>query len=193
VVTAVNQSVLDSLDFYPYGQQSSGDTTTTHKFTGKERDSETAPPTSPLNGLDYFGARYYASTIGRFMTPDWSDEPDPVPHANIQNPQTLNLYGYVQNNPLSRRDADGHVTCDPDTTTWGPLGVTVTAGACHLDAWDYLTLGYYAFQGLNQFQQQQAAQNRQAIANGLEVIGPALLQAFITKGPSDCGCGTSDD
>src|SRR5579872_3318869 len=64
------------------------------------------------SSLDHFGARHYASTMGRFMTPDWSEEPDPVPHANIQNPQTLNLYGYVQNNPLSRRDADGNVTCD---------------------------------------------------------------------------------
>ena len=33
-----------------------------YKFTGKERDSE--------SGLDDFGARYYASTMGRFMKPD---------------------------------------------------------------------------------------------------------------------------
>ncbi len=33
-----------------------------HKFTGKERDSE--------SGLDNFGARYNSSTMGRFMTPD---------------------------------------------------------------------------------------------------------------------------
>jgi RHS repeat-associated protein len=35
-----------------------------YKFTGKERDTET--------GLDNFGARYYGSNMGRFMTPDWS-------------------------------------------------------------------------------------------------------------------------
>lgn len=34
----------------------------TYKFTGKERDSE--------SGLDNFGARYDASSMGRFMTPD---------------------------------------------------------------------------------------------------------------------------
>ena len=34
----------------------------TYKFTGKERDAET--------GLDYFGARYYGSNIGRFLSPD---------------------------------------------------------------------------------------------------------------------------
>ena len=35
-----------------------------YKFTGKERDSE--------SGLDMFGARYYRSSLGRFMTPDWA-------------------------------------------------------------------------------------------------------------------------
>jgi RHS repeat-associated protein len=69
-------------------------------FTGKERDTE--------SGLDYFGARYYASAMGRFLSPDWSAKEEPVPYAKLDNPQTLNLYSYVQNNPLSRIDADGH-------------------------------------------------------------------------------------
>ena len=74
-------------------------------FTGKERDTE--------SGNDYFGARYYASTMGRFLTPDWSKNPQGVPYANYANPQSLNLYVYVGNNPLSLADADGHCT---DTT-----------------------------------------------------------------------------
>ncbi|WP_254063708.1 RHS repeat-associated core domain-containing protein [Granulicella sp. S190] len=69
-------------------------------FTGKERDTE--------SGLDYFGARYYASNMGRFMSPDWADKPEAVPYSTLDNPQSLNLYGYVLNNPLSRADADGH-------------------------------------------------------------------------------------
>jgi RHS repeat-associated protein len=44
-------------------------------FTGKERDSE--------SGLDNFGARYDSSSLGRFMSPDWSDDPDPVPYADL--------------------------------------------------------------------------------------------------------------
>jgi hypothetical protein len=32
----------------------------------------------------------------------------PVPYANLENPQTLNLYNYAGNNPLSRTDPDGH-------------------------------------------------------------------------------------
>ena len=71
-----------------------------YKFTGKERDAE--------SGLDDFNARYYSSSMGRFMSPDWSAEPDPVPYANFYNPQTLNLYSYVRNNPHSNLDADGH-------------------------------------------------------------------------------------
>jgi RHS repeat-associated protein len=75
------------------------------RSSGKERDTET--------GLDYFGARYYASNMGRFMSPDWSSKPSPVPYAELGDPQSLNLYGYVRNNPLSKADADGH--CD----SWG--------------------------------------------------------------------------
>lgn len=45
----------------------------TYKFTGKERDTE--------SGLDYFGARRYASSMGRWMSPDWSDPAQPVPYA----------------------------------------------------------------------------------------------------------------
>jgi RHS repeat-associated protein len=74
---------------------------TEHFFTGKERDSE--------SGLDNFGARFFASTMGRFMSPDWSASPSAVPYASLSNPQTLNLYIYVGNNPLSGTDGDGHV------------------------------------------------------------------------------------
>ena len=69
-------------------------------FTGKERDSE--------SGNDNFGARYFTSTMGRFLTPDWSANPSTVPYANLTDPQSLNLYSYVVNNPLNRIDPLGH-------------------------------------------------------------------------------------
>jgi RHS repeat-associated protein len=59
-------------------------------------------------GLDYFGARYLSSAQGRWTSPDWSAAPEPVPYASLGDPQTLNLYAYVRNNPLSRADLDGH-------------------------------------------------------------------------------------
>jgi len=55
-------------------------------FTGKERDTE--------SGNDYFGARYYASSMGRFMSPDWSAKAEPVLYAKLDDPQSLNLYHY---------------------------------------------------------------------------------------------------
>jgi RHS repeat-associated protein len=73
-------------------------------FTGKERDTE--------SGNDYFGARYYDSSMGRFMSPDWSAPAEAVPYADLHDPQSLNLYSYVKNNPLSKSDPDGH--CDVD-------------------------------------------------------------------------------
>jgi len=73
-----------------------------YHYTGKERDAE--------SGNDYFGARYYASSMGRFLSPDWSAKVTPVPYAKLDNPQSLNLYSYVWNNPLSRNDPDGHYT-----------------------------------------------------------------------------------
>jgi RHS repeat-associated protein len=69
-------------------------------FTGKERDTE--------SNLDDFDARYYSSQWARFMTPDWDAKPIAVPYAKYGDPQTLNLYAYVENAPLNRVDADGH-------------------------------------------------------------------------------------
>jgi RHS repeat-associated protein len=89
-------------DFEPYGGEHAYLNTCSqnYKFTGKERDSE--------SDLDNFGARYYASTTGRFMSPDWALKAVSVPYASFGDPQTLNLYTYVENSPLNRIDADGH-------------------------------------------------------------------------------------
>jgi RHS repeat-associated protein len=68
---------------------------TRQKFTQKERDIET--------GLDYFGARYYGSTQGRFTSVD----PVAIKLKHLTNPQDLNRYAYVANNPLAFFDPDG--------------------------------------------------------------------------------------
>ena len=68
--------------------------------TGKERD--------PESGDDYFEARYYNSAAGRFLSPDWSAKEEPVPYAKLDDPQTLNLYDYVRNSPMTGVDANGH-------------------------------------------------------------------------------------
>jgi RHS repeat-associated protein len=92
-----------SATYLPYGQEWNPVSTTNHyKFNGQERDSE--------SGLDDFGARYYSSNFGRFVSADWSEIPVPVPYANLTNPQTLNLYAIVYDNPETFADLDGHTS-----------------------------------------------------------------------------------
>jgi hypothetical protein len=49
--------------------------------------------------------------MGRYISPDWSEQPQPVPYVDVENPQSLNLYAYGLNNPLTAVDLDGHVPC----------------------------------------------------------------------------------
>jgi RHS repeat-associated protein len=75
-----------------------------YRYTGKERDSE--------SGNDYFGARYYASKMGRFM----SGDPVIITPLRLADPQRLNLYSYGRNNPLSYIDPRGEdITMVNDT------------------------------------------------------------------------------
>jgi RHS repeat-associated protein len=90
------------------------------KFTTYERDAE--------SGLDYAMFRYDSTRLGRFMTPD------PVA-GTILDPQTLNRYSYVLNNPVNFIDplglctvpGTGQVVPCPDITT-----ILVTAGILDL-------------------------------------------------------------
>jgi RHS repeat-associated protein len=68
-----------------------------------ERDSET--------GLDFAQVRYNSSAQGRFTSPDSL-------LGTIGNPQTLNRYAYVANNPLKFTDPTGHEMYS--ATTHGP-------------------------------------------------------------------------
>jgi RHS repeat-associated protein len=103
VENATGTACEQDIDYYPYGGAERGNcpnVVQNYRFTGKERDAE--------SGLDFFGARYYGSALGRFTTPDWSLDPAMVPYANFGDPQTLNQYSYMRNNPLARADLDGH-------------------------------------------------------------------------------------
>ena len=90
-------TVLQSCVSRPYGNgETCSPTPTEHLFTGKEHDQE--------SGNDYFGARYYGSSMGRWMSPDGLNLTD----ERILNPaNTLNKYVYGGNNPLKYIDQDG--------------------------------------------------------------------------------------
>ena len=90
------------INYFPFGGYlgTTPSDTVDQKFTGKGRDTE--------SGSDYFGARYYTSNLGRFLAPDWASTATPVPYASLDDPQSLNLYGYVRGNPFNRVDVNGH-------------------------------------------------------------------------------------
>ena len=89
-------------DYYPFGGEINfvNSCPQNYKFSGKERDTETQ--------LDYFGARYYSSSYGRFLNPDLVQ----LNAARLSNPQSINLYAYALNNPLSFVDPDGKNALD---------------------------------------------------------------------------------
>lgn len=125
-VTNASAGVVSRHDYMPFGEEvGSGVGGRTpamgfsvsdglrQKFTSKERDIET--------GLDYFDARYYASSQGRFISADeFSGGPselyrfaetaseNPTFYADLANPQSLNKYQYCYGNPLSFADPTGH-------------------------------------------------------------------------------------
>ncbi|MDR6884016.1 RHS repeat-associated core domain-containing protein [Bacillus sp. 3255] len=63
------------------------------KYSGEMFDDATS--------LQYLRARWYDPSMGRFINEDTYE-------GQIDNPLSLNLYTYVQNNPLTRIDPSGH-------------------------------------------------------------------------------------
>ena len=90
-----NFAALDGMRYEPYGEdRDSGDSLNTdRKFTGQTEDEAA--------GLYWYASRAYDPAIGRFVSPD-PIVPDPL------DPQSLNRYSYVYNNPLKYTDPSGH-------------------------------------------------------------------------------------
>jgi insecticidal toxin complex protein TccC len=94
--------ILTWEEYYPFGGtavwSARNETETQYKFvrySGKERDA---------SGLYYYGFRYYAPWLGRWLSPD--------PAGTVDG---LNLFCMVANNPITRRDIDGLVGAEEQT------------------------------------------------------------------------------
>src|SRR6188474_516041 len=65
-------------------------------------------------GIYHYGARFYSPKLGRFLSADTI-----VP--GYANPQNLNRYSYVLNNPLRYTDPTGHMMVEDEGSTKGGL------------------------------------------------------------------------
>ena len=107
VTTDAGGAQAAEMKYYPFGatRYNSGGQKTTYRFTGQRFGPGGG-------GLYDYGARWYDSTIGRFIQAD-----SIVP--NLANPQSLNRYSYVRNNPLRLVDPSGMAECAAgDTACW---------------------------------------------------------------------------
>jgi RHS repeat-associated protein len=100
VITDSASAKVQAVTYYPYGATRTNlpgtPVNVPYKYTGKELDN---------TGLYYYEARYYDAVLGRFISAD-TIVPDP------EDPQDLNRYSYVDNNPLRYTDPTGHaVSC----------------------------------------------------------------------------------
>ena len=89
------------------------------KFTGHERDGG-----NDADGLDYMHARYYSSSVGRFLSVD-------SVLGTPERPQSWSRYSYALNSPVKNNDPDGRCTIDNETHGWlwcaaHTLGLTQT-------------------------------------------------------------------
>ena len=183
VITDSAGAMVQLLDYYPFGETRidrnfAGSTVDeSHKFTGQELDED--------SGLYYYGARYYSPTIGRFLSQDPAS-------GDLANPQTLNKYSYVLNNPLRYTDPTGMWPTIDDASKFFESATEVLN-----NIGDFLTFGQFsnsineaksagdqiAEQGLNLNTASNAAV---AIVEGtLKIGGSSLLEGFLLgKGKS---------
>lgn len=115
--------IAQALYYSPFGKTRAGSTNTAggtrYRYTGQEIDSETADANG--NALYNYGARLYDPALGRFVMAD-----SIVP--NSKNPQSLNRYSYVRNNPINFVDPSGHAECPAYYTCSGTTTTTNITG-----------------------------------------------------------------
>jgi RHS repeat-associated protein len=92
VITDSSGSVIEQLGHYPYGEPWYDTGSEKLKFSTHERDSE--------SGNDFAMARYIVSRLGRFSSPD-------LHSGRLANPQSLNRYAYVLDDPINLVDPSG--------------------------------------------------------------------------------------
>lgn len=167
-------------------------------LTQKERDNET--------GLDYFLARYYSSTQGRFTSPDEFkggpeelfedvDPHDPLFYADVAEPQSLNKYHYALNNPLRYIDPDGHQTTTADRVKQAAATVVEFSGGVMQGAVSSFTFGIVGAPSPTDSRTNRIGQVVGTVAEGvagLAIAGPGSGAITLGSGGTAAVSGVSE-
>ncbi|MCP1846752.1 MULTISPECIES: glycine-rich domain-containing protein [unclassified Bradyrhizobium] len=140
VVTDASGTVVQTLDYFPYGATriSTGQRVENRQYIGQFAD-----PSS----LDYLNARYYDPSRGQFLSEDPSflavGDPNQVKQVTgrdqqtfLADPQLANSSSYGRNNPIIQKDPDGKII--------PLLGILAVYGAASLavDAYDVYNMNF---------------------------------------------------
>jgi RHS repeat-associated protein len=122
IVTDEGANVVETLDYYSYGQTRLDDKATTfsegRKYIGEYQDAQ--------SGLSYLNARYYNGTQGRFVSEDpvfWEVGQSKEGKQALVNPQSQNSYGYAGGNPIKSSDPTGRAFVVDDAAGFGVGGL----------------------------------------------------------------------
>ena len=136
VVTDSSGALVETLDYYPYGQTridtTAGFTGESRKYIGQYLDTAT--------NLSYLNARYYNNVQGQFLSEDPIFLGDPKSQV-LTDPQSFNAYSYARDNPITKSDPSGNQVCElgcadlaiyPAAAYFGPMIIAGAGSAAYV-------------------------------------------------------------
>ena len=184
-ITSKAGVIEQKLDYLPFGAERVNQKTTAFDshftYTDQEKDAE--------SGLLYYGARYYDPVIGRFtqMDPVVKDPTRKEFQVALANPQLLNGYSYVANNPIKSIDKEG------EFVVLAAIAVGVGVAALLGSSYFYGSGLYNLSQG-NQAKADQMFRNNYYVLGGAAVVGGGILGLSampVLSGVSGISAGTA--
>jgi len=120
VISNSSGGLVETTKYFPFGETRAGGAENKYLFNSKEYEADI--------GVYYYGARYYAPEVRRWV------QADPI-LQNLYDPQSLNRYSYVRNNPVKYLDPSGNQYMLPGIEQFlYPTTTAVVTGATYVGA-----------------------------------------------------------
>ena len=195
LVTDATNTIIAAVTYHPFGTPCTEEGSENYVFNGKEQDE---------TELLYYGARYYDSSIGRFLTRD------PL-NGRLKTPQSLNRYTYCVNNPVKYIDPWGEIyhpnepcidgggdveepeiTGDPEWKGDGEVTIPTSEGDVTIDSKDGENIGDWDEKAIEQREKETLDEYTEKSKNLMDKIKKALAKraAQISDKNTEDKCAT---